>query len=138
MSDYAPNWESEIGNDVLYRLEFREVCPHCGGTLLGDGYTEVVHCEFAEPDDLDGVEADGNPVYCRWDDCADDEVNYVECPDLCTCLSCQERWERMMARQWKADQERKARELPGKMIYPCDCDRYKAGESCWCEEDIPF
>ena len=89
MSDYAPNFESEIGDDW----------------------------EF---------------------ECVDSEVNDEDCPDLCTCLSCQERWERMMARQWKADQERKAKELPGKMIYPCDCDRYRRGDNCWCEEDIPF
>lgn len=40
-------------------------CPNCGGTLIGDGYTSVLHCENAE--DLDAIaeaEADAGPIYC--------------------------------------------------------------------------
>ena len=36
-------------------------CPHCGGGLQGDGFREVVACEFA---DTDGLEPDAGPVYC--------------------------------------------------------------------------
>ncbi len=37
-------------------------CPVCGGTLVGDGYTIVSHCECVEPPD--GAEADSGPWYC--------------------------------------------------------------------------
>jgi|LSQX01.2.fsa_nt_gb uncharacterized protein (DUF983 family) len=37
-------------------------CPNCGGTLLGDGFTVVLHCENAElPMD---VEPDSDVVLC--------------------------------------------------------------------------
>lgn len=39
-------------------------CPKCGGTMVGDGYTMLRHCEFARPEDLEGKEADAGPVYC--------------------------------------------------------------------------
>ena len=39
-------------------------CPICGGTLIGDGFSDVVHCEFAREEDVDGKEPDANPVYC--------------------------------------------------------------------------
>jgi hypothetical protein len=38
------------------------VCPKCCGTMIGDGYTVVLHCEFA--DVPEGVEPDAPPVYC--------------------------------------------------------------------------
>ena len=41
------------------------VCPNCGGTLEGDGYTVVLHCEYAEYDDYYDHEPDANTVYCR-------------------------------------------------------------------------
>lgn len=37
-------------------------CHKCGGSMEGDGYTVVLHCEFAE--DYDDREPDANPVYC--------------------------------------------------------------------------
>jgi len=42
------------------------VCPKCGGTMIGDGYTVVLHCEFA--DVPEGVEADTAPVYCDYEE----------------------------------------------------------------------
>ncbi len=37
-------------------------CPNCGGTMIGDGYTSVRHCENVDvPEDL---EPDAPPVYC--------------------------------------------------------------------------
>lgn len=39
------------------------VCRNCGGTMVGDGYTIVLHCEYADcPED---IEPDGKPVYCE-------------------------------------------------------------------------
>lgn len=38
-------------------------CPVCGGTMVGDGYTMVIHCENAElPVD---AEPDAEPVFCK-------------------------------------------------------------------------
>lgn len=39
------------------------VCPVCGGTILGDGYSIPLHCESADlPLDC---EADGNILLCE-------------------------------------------------------------------------
>jgi len=38
-------------------------CPICGGKILGDGYTTVLHCENADPA-LD-VEPDAAVIYCE-------------------------------------------------------------------------
>lgn len=38
------------------------VCPYCGGSLLGDGFTMVVHCESVE--DISFFEPDSGPIYC--------------------------------------------------------------------------
>lgn len=37
-------------------------CSACGETMVGDGYTVVVHCPNAH---VDGVEPDAKPVHCR-------------------------------------------------------------------------
>jgi uncharacterized protein (DUF983 family) len=42
-----------------------DVCPNCGRELLGDGYTEIKHCEFAKEEDYFDHEHDANPVYCK-------------------------------------------------------------------------
>jgi len=39
-------------------------CPICGGALIGDGFSDVVHCEFAREEDVAGKEPDADPVYC--------------------------------------------------------------------------
>lgn len=39
-------------------------CPVCGGTMVGDGYTTLRHCEFARDEDVEGKEPDAGPVYC--------------------------------------------------------------------------
>ena len=41
-------------------------CPKCGGTMIGDNYTTAMHCEFAELPE--GIEADGGPVYCDFEE----------------------------------------------------------------------
>ena len=38
-------------------------CPNCGGTMIGDGYTIVKHCENVDIG-LD-VEPDASPIYCK-------------------------------------------------------------------------
>jgi len=42
----------------------RPVCKKCGGTLLGDGYKSVEHCEFATDPEIDFMASDEGPVYC--------------------------------------------------------------------------
>lgn len=44
----------------------KDVCPHCNGDLVGDGYTSVIHCEEVDPDPW--LEPDANPVYCNYSD----------------------------------------------------------------------
>ena len=41
-------------------------CPYCGGDMIGDGYTEVVHCENAEEETYCDHEPDAPPVYCTF------------------------------------------------------------------------
>lgn len=40
-------------------------CPNCGGTLLGDGYTTVFHCENASEESYRYSEPDAETVYCE-------------------------------------------------------------------------
>ena len=37
-------------------------CPTCGGEILGDGYTVVLHCEYAE--EIDEYTPDDGVVLC--------------------------------------------------------------------------
>jgi len=41
-------------------------CPNCGGRLVGDGYTLVIHCETIDPPS--DVEVDARPIYCEFQD----------------------------------------------------------------------
>ena len=52
-------------------------CKKCGGEMIGDGYTSVMHCEFVVSD-ISDLEPDANPVEC---DFGDDKVStgYTEC-----------------------------------------------------------
>ena len=45
----------------------RSSCPACGGQLVGDGYTTVVHCESLDVIG-EGLEPDAPPVYCNFDE----------------------------------------------------------------------
>jgi len=38
-------------------------CLNCGGHMIGDGYTMVLHCEFV--DDIFDIEPDAPPIYCE-------------------------------------------------------------------------
>jgi ssDNA-binding Zn-finger/Zn-ribbon topoisomerase 1 len=43
-------------------------CPNCGGSLIGDGITAVIHCENAtDVDAIAEAEADAGPIYCEAD-----------------------------------------------------------------------
>jgi uncharacterized protein (DUF983 family) len=42
-------------------------CPKCGGDMIGDGYTSVMHCEYAEFDYTE-YEADAGPVLCDYEE----------------------------------------------------------------------
>ena len=52
-------------------------CPKCGGNMIGDNYTTAVHCEFAELPD--GIEADGGPVYCDFEEVKEEYLLCDEC-----------------------------------------------------------
>lgn len=43
-------------------------CPKCGGDLVGDGYTSVIHCEDAEEEDYWHNAPDDGPVYCNFEE----------------------------------------------------------------------
>lgn len=43
-------------------------CIKCGGEMIGDGYTMVLHCEFAEPESYEYHECDSNPVFCEFEE----------------------------------------------------------------------
>ena len=39
-------------------------CNECGGDMVGNGYTPVMYCEYAEKSTYEHVEADSGPIYC--------------------------------------------------------------------------
>ncbi len=39
-------------------------CPVCGGTLIGDGYRDVIRCEDIDSDLIWEAEPDRSPIYC--------------------------------------------------------------------------
>ncbi len=41
-----------------------ENCPNCGGDLIGDGYTQVLHCENVDDDIIWSIEPDAFPIFC--------------------------------------------------------------------------
>lgn len=43
-------------------------CIKCGGTMVGDGYTSVMHCEYADESAYEFHEPDASPVYCDYTD----------------------------------------------------------------------
>jgi len=40
-------------------------CPNCGGTITGDGYSTVLHCENVDFDIWRDYEPDAEPLYCN-------------------------------------------------------------------------
>jgi hypothetical protein len=43
-------------------------CPNCGGTILGDGYRVVRHCENADQQKVWEAEPDAKVVLCEGED----------------------------------------------------------------------
>ncbi len=43
-------------------------CPECGGDLIGDGYTTVIHCEYTEEEVYYYAAPDEGPFYCDYTD----------------------------------------------------------------------
>lgn len=39
-------------------------CAKCGGDMIGDGYTSVLHCEYV--DETECYEPDAEPIYCNF------------------------------------------------------------------------
>jgi hypothetical protein len=50
-------------------------CPKCGGDIIGDGYTSVMHCEYAEDSEYEYHEPDANPVWCNFEEEEDEPTN---------------------------------------------------------------
>ena len=75
-------------------------CPICGGTMVGDGYTTLRHCEFARDEDIEGKEPDAGPVYC---------VEIVETPETeyepCLVCGCTEPDSDGFCPQWESAME---------------------------------
>ena len=40
-------------------------CPNCGGSIIGDGYSEVMRCENADESLYEFCEPDAPIVYCE-------------------------------------------------------------------------
>ncbi|MCK5127497.1 MAG: hypothetical protein KAR42_14675 [candidate division Zixibacteria bacterium] len=43
-------------------------CTECGGEMVGDGYTMVLHCENADEKNYEFHEPDAGPIYCNFED----------------------------------------------------------------------
>ena len=41
-------------------------CIKCGGDMLGDGFSTVLRCEYAEEEQYEYSEPDANPVWCEY------------------------------------------------------------------------
>lgn len=44
------------------------ICIKCGGDMVGDGYTSVMHCEYADETTYEFHEPDASPVYCNYEE----------------------------------------------------------------------
>ena len=45
-----------------------DTCPLCGGRTIGDGYSSIIRCENADPEDWWYSEPDADPVYCDFEE----------------------------------------------------------------------
>lgn len=43
-----------------------DTCPKCNGSMIGDGYTSVLHCEYANQDKVQYCASDEGPIYCDY------------------------------------------------------------------------
>lgn len=51
-------------------------CPNCGGDIIGDGYTTVLHCEQADEDEVMDADPDSQLICCKPDQ---EEVTDDDC-----------------------------------------------------------
>lgn len=65
---YVSRWQRELGSikEIVAELGGGNMvtCRNCGGDMLGDGFTEVMHCENAEEESYRYETPDSNPVLC--------------------------------------------------------------------------
>jgi len=62
----------------------QSTCPHCGGSLMGDGYTTPVHCErISGPFD---VAPDSEPILCEPE--PGDREPFFPAPECNACGNC--------------------------------------------------
>ena len=56
--------------EKVFKLKWgdRFTCPKCGGTMEGDGYTTVFHCEYVDLDFYNMPEPDADPVFCDFEE----------------------------------------------------------------------
>ncbi|AHK11730.1 hypothetical protein S144_16 [Shewanella sp. phage 1/44] len=57
---------SRVDLALMYPTDHSTCCKTCGGSMIGDGFKNVLHCEFVELGD-EVYEPDSNPVYCNGD-----------------------------------------------------------------------
>lgn len=57
---------SRIDLALMYPTD-HTCCKTCGGFMIGDGYKNVLHCEFVDLGN-EVYEPDSNPIYCNGDD----------------------------------------------------------------------
>lgn len=43
-------------------------CIKCGGTMVGDGYSSVISCEYADSEEMVYAAPDEGPFYCNYID----------------------------------------------------------------------
>jgi hypothetical protein len=63
--DYDDEADDEFDDDDFD--DDANVCLNCGRILLGDGYVEVKHCEFAAEEDYIDCAPYDDPIYCEGD-----------------------------------------------------------------------
>jgi len=68
--DFDDEFDDEEADDEFDDDDFDDdanVCLNCGRILLGDGYVEVKHCEFAAEEDYINCAPSDGPIYCEGD-----------------------------------------------------------------------
>jgi len=63
-----PEFDDSDDYDDDYDVDYDvDVYLNCGRILLGDGYVEVKHCEFAVEEDYINCAPYDGPIYCEGD-----------------------------------------------------------------------
>ena len=67
-------------------------CINCGGTMVGDGYTSVIHCEFVDGDVSDRT-PDSGPIYCGYTPNPEPELYQLQVGEHRFAFRSQELWQ---------------------------------------------